>query len=108
MARTYSPQTLDALGLLGAHIAIARRQRRWTHDALAERAGISRQTLHHIERGHPKVAIGTVFEVATLLGVPLFSADATSVGRLLANAEDRLALLPAHIYETSPEVNDDF
>lgn len=108
MARTYSLQTLDALALLGARTAIARRERRWTHDALSERAGISRQTLHHIERGNPKVAIGTVFEVATLLGVPLFSADATSIGRLLANAEDRLALLPAHVYETSPDVDDDF
>ncbi len=108
MARTHSPQTLDALGLLGTRIAIARRRRRWTHDALTERAGISRQTLHHIERGNPKVAIGTVFEVATLLGVPLFNADATSVGRLLANAEDQLALLPAHVYDISPEVNDDF
>lgn len=108
MARTYSSQTLEALRLLGTWIAIARRERRWTHDALTERAGISRQTLHRIEHGNPKVAIGTVFEVATLLGVPLFSADATSIGDLTSRAEDRLALLPAHVYEPNPEVDDDF
>lgn len=33
-------------------------------------------TIQKIERGDPTVAIGTVFEAATLLGVPLFHPDA--------------------------------
>jgi DNA-binding XRE family transcriptional regulator len=96
------------LKLLGTQIAIARRERRWTRDALIERVGISRQTLTSIEKGSPTVAIGTVFEVATLLGVPLFDRDTVRVGDLLTRSEQRLALLPARVHEPTPEVDDDF
>lgn len=36
---------------LGAHIAAARKRRRWTQAELARKAGITRQTLMKVERG---------------------------------------------------------
>ncbi|CAN5418508.1 hypothetical protein BH09GEM1_BH09GEM1_29470 [soil metagenome] len=36
---------------LGAHIGAARKRRRWTQEELAQKAGITRQTLMKIERG---------------------------------------------------------
>ncbi|MBA2317861.1 MAG: helix-turn-helix transcriptional regulator [Euzebyales bacterium] len=55
-------------------MARARRERRWTVAALAERAGISPVTLRKVEKGDPTVALGAAFEVATLLGIHLFGA----------------------------------
>lgn len=42
---------------------------------VSERAGIAAETVSKIEHGNLGVAIGTVFEVATLVGVPLFHED---------------------------------
>lgn len=75
---------------------------------MAERAGISRTTLSKIEYGDPGVAIGTVFEVATLLGVPLFGVEAGQLGELADRAGERLSLLPERVREPVVEVDDDF
>jgi transcriptional regulator with XRE-family HTH domain len=107
MARTYSLQTVDAASVLGVEIARARRERRLTIDELAERAGVSRITVRAVEAGTPTVAIGTVFELATLLGIDLFGAPA-QLPELLARGRDRLALLPARVRESSAAVVDDF
>jgi len=106
--RTYSRQTVDAARLLGLEIARARRERRWTINELAERAGISRATVHSVEVGTPSVAIGTVFELATLLGLDLFGAVPSQLPELVARARDRLALLPARVREPAGQVDDDF
>jgi transcriptional regulator with XRE-family HTH domain len=104
----YSPQTRDATRVLGLQIAIARRARRWTESELAGRAGVSRATLRGVEQGAPTVAIGTVFEIATLVGVQLFGADAESLSAIAERERDRLALLPRRVRETSEPVSDDF
>ena len=106
--RTYSRQTVDAARLLGLEIARARRERRWTVTELAERAGISRVTVHSVEAGAPSVAIGTVFELATLLGLDLFGAAPSQLPELVARARDRLALLPVRVREPAGQVDDDF
>ncbi|MFD6093104.1 helix-turn-helix domain-containing protein [Oerskovia sp. NPDC060338] len=108
MAHAYSPPTLDALVILGAQIATARRGRRWTAAELAERAGISLTTLRRAEQGAPSVAIGVVFELATLVGVPLFGQDASGLRAARSRAMDLLALLPQRVRETSREIDDDF
>jgi transcriptional regulator with XRE-family HTH domain len=108
MARAYSPPALDALVILGVQIAAARRERRWTAADLAERAGISLTTLRRAEQGAPSVAIGVVFELATLVGVPLFGQDAAGLRATRAHATDRLALLPQRVRETGREIDDDF
>ncbi|MGH3301273.1 MAG: helix-turn-helix domain-containing protein [Streptosporangiaceae bacterium] len=110
MRRThpYSPQTVDAIRVLGLEVARSRRSRRWTEIALAERVGISAVTLRNIERGVPTVGIGTVFEVATILGIELFGADREGLRAMVERGRDRLALLPSRVREPADAVRDDF
>jgi len=96
---TFHPQTLDAAQLLGLEVARVRRERRWTTNDLAERAGISPVTLRKIERGDPTVALGSAFEVATLLGIVLFAPDRKELSTMLGHARTLLALLPARVRE---------
>lgn len=107
-AHSYSPQTLDVARVLGLEIARQRRARRWTAEDLAQRAGISRSTLHAVERGAPTVAIGVVFEVAALLGMDLLGASPRELPALVERGRDRLALLPASVRTPAGDVEDDF
>lgn len=106
-ARTYSPQTRDAVQLLGMEIARARRARRWAIAELAERAGFSRITVRAAEQGSLTVSIGTVFEIATILGIELFGPP-EQMDDLLTRSRDRLALLPSRVREPANDVDDDF
>lgn len=105
---TYSRQTIEAAQVLGLEIARARRERRWTIAELAERAGSSPVTVRKVERGDPSVGLGTVFEVATLVGIRLFGADRDELPALLARGRDRLALLPARVRDSGTAAFDDF
>lgn len=107
-SHTYSKPTLAATQALGFEIARARRARRWTVFELAERAGISLVTLRNVERGVPTVAIGTVFEIATLVGLDLFGEDADGLDRMARQGRERLELLPARVRDRSRPVRDDF
>lgn len=62
---------------LGARLRLARKQQGVSAVAAAESAGISRVTLHRIERGEPSVAIGTWVAVASALGLSLDLRDGT-------------------------------
>jgi transcriptional regulator with XRE-family HTH domain len=108
VTRTWSKTTRDAVQVLGLDVARARRERRWTAADLAERAGISPVTLRRVERGDPSVAIGTVFELATLVGVRLFGAEPSELAGLVVRGRERLAVLPARVREPAHEVDDDF
>jgi len=79
-----------------------------TAQDLADRAGISRGLLQRIEKGNLKCQIGAVFEVATLVGIKLFDADTPSLSTSIRQADDRIALLPKHIYLGKKVVDDDF
>ena len=105
--QTYSPQTRDAAQLLGLEIARARRARRWSLNELAERAGVSHITVRSAEKGALTVSIGTVFELAAILGIDLFAPPDQMEG-LLSRSRDRLALLPSRVRETAVAVDDDF
>ncbi|WP_299167955.1 helix-turn-helix transcriptional regulator [uncultured Arthrobacter sp.] len=105
ISRTYAPRTLSALSTLGQQITVERRRRGWTQAALAERAGVSPTTLLSIEKGSPKAAIGTVFEVAGLLGIPLVGASDPAARQML---EERLAILPQRVHQPKTEFDDDF
>lgn len=106
--RTYSPQTLDAARLLGARVSLARRERRWSMQELADRAGITKFTLGKVEHGDPTVGLGVAFEVATLAGVPLFHEDRSRLGIDIERAHERIALLPQRIRARGGDVKDDF
>jgi len=53
-----SPAVRRALAALGADISAARRRRRLPIQIVAERAGVTRQTVAKIEKGDPTVAMG--------------------------------------------------
>jgi transcriptional regulator with XRE-family HTH domain len=105
--RTYLPATREAVRLLATSIAVARRERGWTVEELAERVGVTHTTMRRVERGELGVAVGTVLEAAVILGLPLFGDD-PAVRRLESRRlEERLALLPRRV-RTSVIVDDDF
>jgi transcriptional regulator with XRE-family HTH domain len=106
--RTYSPYALDAARLLGARVNLARRERRWSMQELADRAGITKFTLRKVERGDPTVGLGVAFEVAALVGVALFHEDRSRLSGALDRARDRSALLPQRVRARDEDVKDDF
>ena len=69
---------------------------------------MSRSTLQRIEKGDPKVEIGLMFEAATIVGVKLFDADEKGITALSARTDDRIALLPKHVYKAEKKVEDEF
>jgi len=103
----YSPTVYDAASLLGAEITQARLARRWTVRELAERAGISPATLQKVERGNPSVALGTAFDAATLVGVPLFYADGARLADEAARAR-RPTVLPRAVRHPRRELDNEF
>ena len=106
--RTYSRVTRDVLTLLGGHIRLGRKQRKMSEADLAARVGIARSTLQLIEKGHPKVEIGLVFEAATLVGVPLFVDEPSRLASEQSRIDDKLALLPQSVRAPRSKVKDDF
>jgi transcriptional regulator with XRE-family HTH domain len=88
----------DALAVLGQQIRFARAARGMTAVELAGTAGISPTTLSAIENGAGATSIGNVFNVATIVGVPLFGVDDPSeLIALRRRGEERLALLPSRV-----------
>ncbi len=108
ITRTYSHYTRDATALLGGLIRVARKERKLTAQEAADRAGISRGLLQRIEKGDLKCEIGAVFEVAAIVGVPLFDADQTKMALYLNQTNDKLALLPKSVRKKSKAVYDEF
>lgn len=107
--RAYSRYALEGLILFGKAIRLGRMQHRLTAQELAERIGISRSTLQRIEKGDPKVEIGLMFEAAAIVGVKLFDADNKAIITALSNrTDDRIALLPKHVYKAGKQVIDEF
>ncbi len=87
----------DPLAALGAGIRARRKQLRVSATAAAEAAGLSRVTLHRIERGEPSVALGLVQRAAAALGLQLRLADMQAGPALRGEALPerlRLAELP--------------
>jgi transcriptional regulator with XRE-family HTH domain len=99
---------LEGLALMGKMIRLGRMQRRLTTHDLAERIGVSRSTLQRIEKGDPKVEIGLMFEAAAIVGVKLFDADEKGIKALSDRTDDRIALLPKHVYKAGKRVVDEF
>jgi transcriptional regulator with XRE-family HTH domain len=107
--RALSPYATDALVLLGQLIRKARIDRHMKAIEVAERAGISRGLLRRIESGDPGAGIGTVFEVAAIVGVRLFDADKATLA-ITANANNQImTLLPKSVRSSRRrEARDDF
>jgi transcriptional regulator with XRE-family HTH domain len=72
MARETSnllPKHQRLLAELGENLKLARLRRRLSAEQVAERAGISRSTLHLIESGSAGVSLGKLMEVLVVLGM---------------------------------------
>lgn len=59
----------NAVAQLGANLRIARIKRRLTQKMVADRAGISLNTLSKLENGDPGIAVGIVGAVLLALGL---------------------------------------
>lgn len=75
------PTAQQALAKLGADLSLARRRRRISAQAMAERTYTSRATIARVERGDPRVSIAIYASVLFTLGL---------VDRLLELAEPEL------------------
>lgn len=82
------PKNLRILESLGNDIRVARLRRNLTAENIAERAGISRLTVHRIENGSPSVAIGSYLQVLVALGLEDGLAKAASVDELGRKLQD--------------------
>jgi len=106
--RAYSKYAKEAVFLLGQHIQLGRKKHKWSEQNLAVRAGISRATLQKIEAGEMSPSIGLVFEVAALVGVPLFEQDSQALATSIELTQSKIALLPKRIKSKTKVVDDDF
>jgi hypothetical protein len=70
---------IRTLRKLGEDIRDARLRRRIATTMMAERASISRMTLHKLERGDPGVSVGTYATVLFILGLNDRLADLANV-----------------------------
>lgn len=104
-----APVPRDALIVLGQRVRVARVERAWTLADVASRSLTSIPTVRNVEAGAPGTAVGTVFNIAHLLGVPLFGIeDPAELARLRRMGEDVLALLPARVRPSAGHLDDDF
>jgi len=63
------PRHQKILDQLGGNLKLARKRRKLTSIQVAERAGISRNTLYLLEKGSSSVSIGALFNVLRVLGL---------------------------------------
>jgi hypothetical protein len=96
------------VALLGHLIRKARIEHKLKAVDVTDRAGISRGLLRRIETGDPGCAIGTVFEVATIVGVRLFDADHAALSKAVEASREIMTLLPKSVRNPRVEADDDF
>ena len=90
MKRALLPSQQRTLTTLGENIKYARLRRDLSSEQIAERAGISRNTLIKIEKGDEGVAIGHYFRVLAVLGLDkdiLLVAKDDELGRRLQDVK---------------------
>lgn len=106
--QAFSRYSREATVLLGKLIRQRRIEQGITVQRLADRAGISRGLVQRIERGDIGCSIGSVFETAAIVGVPLFDASLSELRVSAAATDKMLRLLPHAVYRPRKDVDDDF
>jgi len=104
------PHIQDALTVWGQLIRRGRIDRAWTARELAARANVSEQTVLSAEAGNRGTAVGTMMDLADLVGVPLFGGeDRAEIAIRRQRGEEMLALLPSRVRrQKSESIDDDF
>lgn len=87
----------DALFVLGQQVKLKRIALGWSIADTAARLGVDPSTVGNVERGHPGTSVGTVFNLAALVGVDLYGLDGAELARARRLGEDTLALLPSRV-----------
>ena len=103
-----SSSTLSVLKTLGAMIRAARLERGMSQAELSRRLGVSRYTVISLEKGDPKVSVGTVFEAATTVGIPLLASDQRELDRLATTVANLTSVLPERGRRKRVALDDDF
>ncbi len=103
-----SRMTKNTVSYLGNLIKLARKERGFTQEELAERIGSSRMTINRIESGNTQAAIGTVFEACFIVGIPLLGCDEKHVNNLSKMLSYMNKLLPERLTNKFTSINDDF
>lgn len=85
------------LQALGAQIRAQRKALRLSATVTAEAAGVSRITLHRIEKGEPSVTIGAWCNTLAALGMSLQARSATDAHADSAQRTDRVGWIPARV-----------
>lgn len=83
------PKHTRILKQVGEQLRLARLRRRLSASMVAERAGISRNTLYLLEKGSPSSSIATLFRILVVLGLEedyLALAKDDELGRRLQDA----------------------
>lgn len=107
--KSVSRQSREAIELLGRMIRAARLERNMTAMDLAARAGVSRPLLARVESGDPRVGIGSVFEIAAIVGVPLLGDRPDDVSKSLSAERRYHSVLRQRAFQAqNRKVNDDF
>ncbi len=75
---------------------------------LARRLGVSRLTVRAIEKGAPTVALGTVFEAAVIVGIPLLAGNPRELDQLATSIAAIARVLPERGRGKNQIVDDDF
>ena len=103
-----SSSTLSVLNTLGAMIKAARLERGMSQAELSRRLGVSRYTVIALEKGYPKVGVGTVFEAATIVGIPLLADDQRALNKLATTVANLTSILPERGRRKKVALQDDF
>ncbi|WP_440866473.1 helix-turn-helix domain-containing protein [Symbiopectobacterium purcellii] len=85
--RSLSAPAVRALKKLGTDLALARRRRHITQVSMAERLGISVATLRRLEKGDPRISMGTLAQSLLILG------ELEKINGLLDTATDDIGLM---------------
>ncbi len=103
-----SSSTLSVLKTLGAMIRVARLERGMSQAELGRRLGVSRHTVIALEKGDPKVGVGTVFEATSIVDIPLLAEDQRALHRLATTVANLASLLPERGRRKQVALDDDF
>lgn len=91
-APAIAPAQRELLARLGQQLRAARERQKVSAVAAAEAAGLSRVTVHRIERGEPSVAMGAWVALAGALGVTLALAEPGTAAKAPAVLPERIHL----------------
>jgi transcriptional regulator with XRE-family HTH domain len=97
-----------ALITFGKMIKTSRLAHNMSQQELATRLHVSRLTVAAMEKGSAKVSIGTVFEAATIVDIPLLGDDMTQLGANAKTIANICALLPERAGRKKKDLNDEF